>query len=91
MLSNLTASAILFFNHVIRIGDSVTIIDVDYYYTRVITDITGFFLFIKTDKDKKITLPTYIIMQKGIEILGKLEEGITVEENYDQIIKGTRS
>ncbi|MFT7071500.1 MAG: hypothetical protein ACJAX3_000471 [Patiriisocius sp.] len=30
-------------------------------------------------------------MQKGIEILGKLEEGITVEENYDQIIKGTRS
>jgi len=81
ILSNLTASVILFFNHPIRIGDRITIIDKDYNYTGIIIDITGFFLFMRTDTGKNITIPTSIVMQKGIEILDKLETGD--EEDHD--------
>lgn len=71
MLSNITASAILFFNHPIRIGDRITIIDIEYDYTGIITNISGFFLFMKTDDGKNVTIPTSLIMQKGIEITPK--------------------
>ncbi len=81
ILSNLTASAILFFNHPIRIGDRINIIDKDYDYTGVIVDITSFFLFMKTDAGKNITIPTSLIMQKGIEILDKIES--REEEHHD--------
>mgnify|MGYP001814896265 CR=1 FL=1 len=74
ILSNITASVLLFFNHPIRIGDRIKIIDKDYDYTGTITDITSFFLFMRTDDGKNVTLPTSIIMQKGIEMLDKLEE-----------------
>jgi len=73
LLSNITSSVILFFSHPVRIGDRVKIIDKDYDYTGVVLDITGFFLFMKTDNGEKITIPTSIVMQKGIEILDKLE------------------
>lgn len=80
ILSNLTASTILFFNHPIRIGDRIKIIDKDYDYSGTILDITGFFLFMKTDDGKKVTMPTSIIMQKGIEILDKMEEPVDEQD-----------
>lgn len=73
ILSNLTSSAILFFNHPIRIGDRIRIIDKDYDYTGIIKDISGFFLFMRTDEGKNVTIPTSLIMQKGIEILEEKE------------------
>ncbi len=79
ILSNLTSSAILFFNHPIRIGDRIRIIDKDYDYTGIIKDISGFFLFMQTDEGKKVTIPTSVIMQKGIEILDKKKESTTKE------------
>ncbi len=82
ILSNLTASVILFFSHPIRLGDRVRIMDKDFDWTGEVKDITGFYLFMKTDSGKNITLPTSLVIQKGIEILGKTlppEE----EENYD--------
>ena len=69
ILSNLTASVILFFNHPLRIGDRIRILDKDFDWTGQILDITGFYLFMKTDKGETITIPPSIIMQKGIEIL----------------------
>ncbi|MHA7058514.1 mechanosensitive ion channel domain-containing protein [Aquimarina sp. M1] len=81
ILSNLTASVILFFSHPVRIGDRIRIIDKDFDWTGEVKDITGFYLFMKTDDGKNITIPTSLIMQKGIEILDKLP--IEEEENYD--------
>lgn len=84
ILSNLTSSAILFFSHPVRIGNRIRIIDKDYDYTGLIIDISGFFLFMKTDEGKNVTVPTSIIMQKGIEILGEsdTEEEEKNEEAY---------
>lgn len=69
LLSNLTASVILFFNHPVRLGDRIRILDKDFDWTGVVEDITGFYLFLKTDDDRKITIPNSLVLQKGIEIL----------------------
>lgn len=74
ILSNLTASVILFFNHPLRIGDRIKILDKDFDWTGEVKDITGFYLFMETDKGENITIPTSIIMQKGIEILASKKD-----------------
>ena len=78
ILSNLTASVILFFNHPVRIGDRIKVIDKDFNYTGKVNDITGFFLFMKTDLDEIITLPTSYVLQRGIQILDK-------EDAYEKV------
>ncbi|MFC2109398.1 mechanosensitive ion channel domain-containing protein [Bacteroidota bacterium] len=73
ILSNLTASVILFFSHPVRIGDRIRILDKDFDWTGKVIDITGFYFFMKTDKGEEITLPNTLVIQKGIEILPKEE------------------
>ncbi|MDF0716338.1 mechanosensitive ion channel [Muricauda sp. 334s03] len=75
ILSNLTASVILFFNHPLRLGDRIRVLDKDFDWTGKVEDISGFYLFMRTDDGKRITIPTNLVIQKGIEILK--------EENID--------
>lgn len=81
ILSNLTASVILFFSHPVRLGDRIRILDKDFDWTGEVKDITGFYLFMTTDDGRNITLPTSLVIQKGIEILDK--PIVDDEENYD--------
>lgn len=74
ILSNLTSSVILFFNHPVRIGDRIRILDKDFDLTGEVTDISGFFFFMTTDKGEHITLPNNLVMQKGIELIKAGEE-----------------
>ncbi len=69
ILSNLTASVILFFSHPLRLGDRIRVQDKDFDWTGVVEDISGFYLFMRTDDGRCITIPTNLVMQKGIEIL----------------------
>lgn len=69
ILSNLTSSIILFFNHPMRIGDRIRVIDKDYNWVGEVKDITGFYVYMKTDDGQNITLPTSLVLQRGIEIL----------------------
>ncbi|NND63185.1 MAG: mechanosensitive ion channel [Flavobacteriaceae bacterium] len=77
ILSNLTASVILFFSHPVRIGDKISVQDKDFNWTGEVKDITGFFLFMRTENDENITIPTNLVLQKGIQILNK-----EIEEEY---------
>lgn len=79
ILSNLTASVILFFNHPMRIGDRIRIIDSDNNWTGVVEDISGFYLFMKTDDGQSITIPTNLVLQKGIELQPKPAEELSEE------------
>ncbi|MFD2562848.1 mechanosensitive ion channel domain-containing protein [Aquimarina rubra] len=85
ILSNLTASVILFFSHPLRIGDRIRILDKDFDWTGRVKDITGFYLFMKTDDGRDITLPNALVIQKGIEILGEksIEDEQNDEEHFD--------
>ena len=69
ILSNLTASVILFFSHPLRLGDRIRVQDKDFNWTGVVEDISGFYLFMRTDDGRRVTIPTNLVMQKGIEIL----------------------
>ncbi|KAA1245131.1 mechanosensitive ion channel family protein [Aquimarina sp. RZ0] len=71
ILSNLTASAILFFNHPVRIGDRIKVLDKDFDWVGEVKDITSFYLFMRTDRGENITLPTSLVIQKGIQIMSK--------------------
>ncbi len=71
ILSNLTASIILFFSHPVRIGDRIRVLDKDFDWTGEVKDITGFYLFMVTDRGENITLPTSMVIQKGIQIMNK--------------------
>ncbi|WP_299219571.1 mechanosensitive ion channel family protein [uncultured Aquimarina sp.] len=71
ILSNLTASIILFFSHPVRIGDRIRILDKDFDWTGEVKDITGFYVFMTTDRGENITLPTSLVIQKGIQIMNQ--------------------
>lgn len=67
IISNITSTLIIFFNHPIKIGDSLTIMDKDYPVEGTLSDIGIFFVTIKTKEGKKITLPSNVFMQKMIK------------------------
>ena len=67
LISNITSTLIIFFNHPIRIGDSLTIMEKDYEIEGILNDIGVFFITIKTKENEKITMPSNIFLQKIIK------------------------
>jgi len=71
ILSNITASIILFINHPAKIGDQITFLDKDIPLTGEIMDIGAFFIIIKTDQNELITIANTLIFQKMVKIISK--------------------
>lgn len=67
ILSNITSSIIIFFNHPITIGDSLTIMDKDFQIEGEIYDIGIFFITIKSISGELVTVPSSVLMQKMIK------------------------
>lgn len=67
ILSNITASFIIFFNHPIKIGDRISILDKDYNIEGIITDIGIFYLYIRMENKEIISIPTNIFLDKMIK------------------------
>lgn len=74
LLSNITASIILFFNHPLKIGDYIEVLDKDYPFRAEISDLTYFFVHLKTEKGEIITIPNSLILQKSISIIESKKE-----------------
>jgi len=71
LLSNITSSVILFFNHPLKLGDTIKILDKDYPFEGEVTELTYFFVHLKTSSGEVITIPNSIVLQKSISILVK--------------------
>ncbi len=71
ILSNITASVILFFNYPFKMGSKITILDSTNTVTGVITDITLFTIHLKTEDNQEITYPNNLALQKAIQIVKK--------------------
>lgn len=69
LLSNITAGLILFFNHPLKLGDHIKIIEKDFVIEGIINDITFFFVHIKTENREKISIANNIFLQKNISIV----------------------
>jgi small-conductance mechanosensitive channel len=77
LLSNITAGLILFFNHPLKIGDHIKIIEKDFVIEGIISDITFFFVHIKTENREKISIANNIFLQKNISIVLHKDENTT--------------
>jgi small-conductance mechanosensitive channel len=71
LLSNITSSIILFFNHPLKLGDTIKVMDKDYPFEGEITDLTYFFVHLKTKSGETITIPNSILLQKPISVIEK--------------------
>lgn len=76
LLSNITAGLILFFNHPLKIGHHIKILEKDFIIEGTVNDITFFFIHIKTENNEKITISNTVILQKTISIVLSHNEGI---------------
>ena len=68
ILSNITSSLILFFNHPVKIGQRIRVLDKEYEIEGKLIDISFYFLYIKTDEDELVTIPTSVALQKTMVI-----------------------
>lgn len=88
LLSNITSSIIIFFNHSIKIGDSITIMESkDYEILGEVMDIGLFFTTIKMSvTEEEITLPNNIFIQKTIRkantLIAAPPEKVTVNPEH---------
>jgi small-conductance mechanosensitive channel len=73
LLSNVTSSIILFFNHPLKSGDTIKILDKDYPCEGEITELSYFFIHLKTQTVEIITIPNSLVLQKSISVVVKRE------------------
>jgi len=71
LLSNITSSIILFFNHPLKVGDTIKVLDKDYPFEGEVTELTYFFIHLKTKEGETITLPNSVALQKSIALIEK--------------------
>lgn len=69
ILSNITASLILFFNHPLKIGDTIKVLDKEYPFEGEIIDLTYFFVYVKISNTETLTIPNNVLLQKAIVVL----------------------
>ena len=64
ILSNITSSLILFFNHPLKIGQNIRVLDKEYDIEGKLIDISFFFMYIRNEEGYLITIPTSVALQK---------------------------
>ena len=67
IVSNITSTLIIFFNHQVNIGDTIVILDKDYQVEGKISDIGMFFIIVKVKDNEYVSLPSNVFMQKMVK------------------------
>ncbi len=68
ILSNVTASVVIFFFFPYRVGDMIKIIDGEHFVEGSIHEITLFHVILLTESGSKITYPNSLVFQRPVEI-----------------------
>ncbi len=71
ILSNITAALILFFNHQVKIGDTIEILDKEFHIVGKVSNIGIFFVIIKVNNGEYVSMPSNVFMQKMIKKINK--------------------
>lgn len=69
VLSNITASLIVFFSAPYKISDTIKIIDGENSVTGKIVDMTMFNIYLETESKSLVTYPNNVIIQKPVQLL----------------------
>lgn len=67
MLSNITSGIILYFNHNVKLDDTISVIDKDYQVDGRVSDIGLFFVRLKTTEGEIVSIPNNVFIQKMIK------------------------
>lgn len=67
ILSNITSGLILFFNHSVKLDDTINVIDKDFNIEGRVSDIGLFFVILKTKEGEVISIPSNVFIQKMIK------------------------
>jgi small-conductance mechanosensitive channel len=68
LLSNITSSILIFFNHPIKIGNTIKVLQKDCDYEGEVTDLNYFFVHLKTKDNEIITIPNSHFFEKSFSI-----------------------
>jgi len=68
IISNVTATLVIYFNHPAKIGDTITIMDKEFNIEARISDIGMFFMTLKTTDGEVITIPNNLFIQKMVKV-----------------------
>lgn len=82
ILSNITASLIIFFAFPYRVGDKIKVVDKDDDITGIVEEISLFHVIIKRNEDM-ITYPNTLILQKAVIKLSNTHSATTIESPED--------
>lgn len=67
IISNITSSVIIFFNHSVKLEDTITIMDKDYEVEGRVSDIGLFFVILKTIESEEVSIPNNVFIQKMVK------------------------
>ncbi|MTI22782.1 mechanosensitive ion channel [Fulvivirga sp. RKSG066] len=80
LLSNITSSIILFFNHPVRLNDSIVILEgKEYLIEGKVINIGLFFVTLHTPEGEELTLPNNIFITKSIRKVNKASVSNAIE------------
>lgn len=71
LLSNITSSLLLFFNHSVKIVDTLKVLDKEYPFEGEVTDLTYFFVHLESANGEIITIPNSLLLQKSVSVVEK--------------------
>ncbi|MBK8081381.1 MAG: mechanosensitive ion channel [Saprospiraceae bacterium] len=88
LLSNITSSIILFFNHPMKSGDTLRVMDKDYPVEGEIIDLTYFFVHVRLKSGEVVTIPNSMILQSQFLSLKRNPKNEKVTFTYRIIFYG---
>jgi small-conductance mechanosensitive channel len=68
LLSNITSSILIFFNHPVKLGDSIKVLHKDYHYEGEVIELNYFFVHLKTNKNEIVTVPNSDFFDKAFSV-----------------------
>jgi hypothetical protein len=74
ILSNITACLVLFFQHPIKIGDTIKVLDPANPIEGELIDITYFFVFIRTPVGSTVTLPNSMLLKCSFVVVNNAKD-----------------
>ena len=69
LLSNISSSILIFFNHPVKLGDFIKVLHKDYQYEGEVIELSYFFVHLKTVNDEIITIPNAHFFDKSFSVL----------------------
>lgn len=67
VLSNITSTLIIFFNHEVHMGDTIHVLDKEFLIEGKVNDIGMFFTIIKTAEGDYVSIPNNVFIQKMVK------------------------